>query len=157
MPKTTIDDALGLVQTPGTGFSVSSSLTVTGAASVAAASGLTCNSFLAGFIPNAAPQTLSAAGAVNVTAYMTYLNTTSGAMAITLAAGTAVGQLKKVMMVVDGGDATLTIADPVSASLDVVVFSNIGDTLDLIWSGTAWRILGAYNVAAGNVSTPVVS
>jgi len=151
MPKVVYTAAKGLVQETGSGFEVSDvGLTA------AAAAGVTCNGFLAGFIPDAAPQTLATAGAVNVTSYMTFVDA-GGAIALTLAAGTAVGQLKKVMMTTAGGTATLTIANPVSASLDVVAFSVLGDTLDLIWTGTAWRILGAYNVAGGNKSTPGVS
>jgi hypothetical protein len=151
MPKVVYTAAKGLVQETGSGFEVSDvGLTA------AAAAGVTCNGFFAGFVPNAALDTRTDAGAVSVTSYMTYVVTTT-ASAITLANGTAAGQLKKIMMSVDAGDATLTIATPFSAGTNQVVFSNIGDTVELIWTGSYWRILAAHNVAAGNTSTPVVS
>jgi len=144
MPKVVYTAAKGLVQETGSGFELDTSV------------GLTNGGFVAGFIPDAALDTRTDAGAVSVTSYMTYVVTT-GAAAITLANGTAAGQLKKIMMSVDAGDATLTIATPFSAGTNQVVFSNIGDTVELLWTGSYWRILAAHNVAAGNTSTPVVS
>jgi hypothetical protein len=99
-------------------------------------------------IPNAAQQALSGAGACNVTAFYTAV-TTTGADALTLAAGTELGQLKKIQMIVDGGNGTLTIADPVSASLDVITMADAGDFALLLWTGTAWRVLELGNDADG--------
>jgi hypothetical protein len=152
MPKVVYTAAKGLVQETGSGFEVSDvGLTA------AAAAGVTCNGFLAGFIPDAA-STTSASGAISVATYFTNI-TIDGTKAYTIAAGTAVGQLKKIMCsaAINTPAGTLTIANPVSASTDVVLFSAAGDTLDLVWTGAAWRILGAYNVASGNVASPVVS
>lgn len=104
---------------------------------------------------DAAPDTRADAGAVSVDNYYTAV-TTTGAAAITLADGAIEGQLKKIQMTVDGGEATLTIASPVSASLDVVTFADIGDTIELVWNGTAWRILAAYNCADGT-SAPAIA
>jgi len=89
---------------------------------------------------------------------MTFI-TVDGTKAYSIAAGTAVGQLKKIMCsaAINTPQGTLTITNPVSAATDSVLFSAAGDTLDLMWNGSAWRILGAYNVANGNVSSPVVS
>ena len=99
-------------------------------------------------IPDVAQQALSGAGACNVTAFYTAV-TTTGADALTLAAGTELGQLKKIQMIVDGGDGTLTIANPVSASLDVITFADAGDYVMCIWNGTAWRVLELGNDADG--------
>lgn len=107
------------------------------------------------WIPDAAPDTRTDAGAVSVDTYYTGVVTTT-ASAITLADGLIKGQLKKIQMITDVGDATLTIASPISASLDVAVFADVGDTLELIWNGTAWRILAAYNCADGT-SAPAIS
>lgn len=99
-------------------------------------------------IPDVAQQALSGAGACNVTAFYTAV-TTTGADALTLAAGTELGQLKKIQMIVDGGNGTLTIANPVSASLDVITFADAGDYVMCIWNGTAWRVLELGNDADG--------
>lgn len=107
------------------------------------------------WIPDAAPDTRTDAGAVSVTTYYTGVVTTTGS-AITLADGLIKGQMKKIQFVTDVGDATLTIASPVSASLDVVTFADVGDTIELIWNGTAWRILAAYNCADGT-SSPAIA
>ncbi len=106
-------------------------------------------------IPNAAQQDMTGAGAVNVTSFYTAV-TTDSADALTLAAGTELGQLKKVQMIVDAGDGTLTIADPVSASLDVITFADVGDFALLMWAGTAWRVLELGNDADG-ASAPAIA
>ena len=145
MPKVVYTSAKGLVQQKGSGFQLDTAV------------GLTNGGFVAGFIPDAAPTT-SASGAIAVTSYLTFV-TVDGTKAYTIAAGTAVGQLKKIMCTaaINTPAGTLTITDPVSAATDSVLFSAAGDTLDLVWNGSAWRILGAYNVASGDTSTPVVS
>jgi len=92
-------------------------------------------------IPDAAQQAITGAGACNVTSFYTAI-TTDSADAMTLAAGTELGQLKKIQaIVVSSGTATLTIADPKSASLDVITLETLGDFCVLIWAGTAWRVL----------------
>lgn len=144
MPKVVYTAAKGLYQEAGSGFQLDTTV------------GLTNGGFVAGFVPNAALDTRTDAGAVSVTSYMTYVVTT-GVAAITLADGTAAGQLKKIMMSVDAGDATLTIATPFSSGTNQVVFSNVGDTVELMWTGSYWRILAAHNVASGGTATPVVS
>lgn len=95
-------------------------------------------------ILDAAPETLTAAApAASVETFLTILDATSNGVAATLADGKVHGQLKRVTAkVVAGGTTTLTIASPVSASLDVVTFTVIGDTVDLIWNEESghWRI-----------------
>lgn len=106
------------------------------------------------FIPQGAQQALSGAGAVNVTSFST-MWTTSGAQAGTLANGTRVGQLKEIMMTVDGGDGTLT---PATASgFTTIVFSNIGDMVLLQWTVAGWIILKRGNVATAAITTPVAA
>jgi len=106
------------------------------------------------FIPSGAQQSLSGAGAVNVTSFST-MWTTSGAQAGTLADGTRVGQLKEIMLTVDGGDGTLT---PATASgFTTIVFSNIGDMVLLQWTAAGWIILKRGNVATAAITTPVAA
>lgn len=92
----------------------------------------------AGFFPVAAQESKSGAGAINVTSYSTLL-TTTGADALTLAAGTQIGQRKRIRMIVDGGDGTLTLTGYTS-----IVFNDANDEVELIWSGAAWFVL--YNL-----------
>ena len=105
----------------------------------ASGGGITHESSIVPCIPDVTFQDLSGAGAANVTAFHTRW-TTTGAQAGTLAAGTEYGQRKRITLVVDGGNGTLTIADPVSAALNVVTFADAGDWIELIWNGTAWRV-----------------
>jgi hypothetical protein len=113
------------------------------------------NTLLVPFYFDAAPDALTDAGAVTVTNYYTSLTTTT-ASAVTLADGLVKGQLKKIQMIVDVGDATLTIASPVSAATNVITFADAGDYANLIWNGTAWRILEVGNDADG-ATAPVIS
>ena len=116
--------------------------------SSSATTGIKKGAMLIPCVPDVAQQALSGAGACNVTAFYTAV-TTTGADALTLAAGTELGQLKKIQMIVDGGNGTLTIANPVSASLDVITFADAGDYVMCIWNGTAWRVLELGNDADG--------
>ena len=97
---------------------------------------------------------LSGAGAVSVTTYYTELTSTS-TDAWTLADGLVTGQMKKVQMIVDGGTSTLTLASPVSASLDVITYTDVGQFSIFIWNGVAWVILERGNAATG-VTAPAV-
>ena len=100
--------------------------------------------FLTPVIPDGAPETLTAtAPACSVEKFVSILDGTSNNVAATLADGIADGQLKRVTSAVIGGNTiTLTIASPVSSSLNVVTFTVIGDTVDLIWNAEDgyWRV-----------------
>jgi transcription initiation factor TFIIIB Brf1 subunit/transcription initiation factor TFIIB len=52
---------------------------------------------------------------------------------------------------------TLTIASPISNLLDVIAISAVGDVVELVWTGTAWRILALYNSRLGTIASPTVS
>lgn len=102
------------------------------------------------FFPTPAAQALSGAGAVNVTAYLTKITSTGAAQALTIASGTVVGQRKKVVHVVDGGSSVLTgafISSTTAAT--TITFTTVGEFVDLIWTGSAWRVL-----ELGNTATP---
>lgn len=83
------------------------------------------------------PQTLTGAGAVNLTTLSTILVTT-GANALTLADGAA-GQIKIIHMKTDGGDGTLTPAHLVGGT--TLTFNDAGDIVFLYFNGTAWVII----------------
>ena len=77
-------------------------------------------------------QSLSGAGAVNLTDTVTEI-TSTGADALTLANGT-VGQIKVITMIVDGGDATLTPTTFAGGS--TITFNDAGDSVILVYNTT---------------------
>lgn len=78
-----------------------------------------------------ATEYLTGAGALSVSTPVSFLDTTGGAVAVTLAAPTTAGQVKYIIMSKDGGDATLTITDPVGTA-NTYVFANVGECIALI-------------------------
>jgi hypothetical protein len=97
--------------------------------------------------------TLSGAGAVTITEFLTKW-TTTGANAATLADGATVGQLKKVLMVVDAGDGTLT-----PTNLDTytsITFEDVGDFVILMWDGVNWVVAESGNTVDG-LTGPVLA
>ena len=77
-------------------------------------------------------QSLSGAGAVNLTHTVTEVSST-GTNALTLANGTS-GQIKIITMVVDGGTATLT-PTTLAGGL-TIAFSDVGDSVILLYTTT---------------------
>jgi len=78
-------------------------------------------------------QSLSGAGAVDLTNLITEV-TTTGTNALTLADGTTSGQIKIINMIVDGGDGTLT---PVTfANGTTITFDAVGESATLVWNST---------------------
>jgi hypothetical protein len=105
------------------------------------------------FMPLAAQQALSGAGAINITSYYTAWTTTA-ANAGTLANGVQIGQRKRVQQIVDGGDGTLT---PTSLSGGTTItFADAGDFAELVWNGTAWVAVQLGNDADG-ATAPVLA
>ena len=87
-------------------------------------------------------QTISGAGAINLTTLFTEI-TTTGADAYSLANGT-VGQVKIITMAVNGGDATITpttFANGTSMTMDAVQ-----DSVTLIYGANGWVVLASQNV-----------
>jgi hypothetical protein len=103
--------------------------------------------------PDAPADVRADAGAVSVTNYFTEI-TTTGAAAITLADGEKVGQMKKIVFITDGGDATLTPANFVDGTN--VTFADIGDYVILMNTELGWRLIESGNDADG-ISGPVVA
>ena len=87
-------------------------------------------------------QTISGAGAINLTTLFTEI-TTTGTDAYSLANGT-VGQVKIITMGVDGGDATITpttFANGTSITMDAV-----HDSVTLIYGANGWVVLASQNI-----------
>ena len=102
--------------------------------------------YLAPHLPTGAQQSLSGAGAINVTSYCTKW-TTTGANAGTLANGTVEGQLKKIQMIVDAGDGTLTPTNLAAGT--TITFNDVGDFALLQWKNGEWHVLEMGNDADG--------
>ena len=101
--------------------------------------GLSANSMFAAFYPVTAQNNITAGtgGAISITNYLTTVNTDAGGDAFTLANGTQSGQMKKILLVVDGGgDATITLTGYTS-----IVMNDAADFVILMWNGTAWKVL----------------
>jgi len=87
-------------------------------------------------------QSLSGAGAVDLTNLVTELTTAAGAAAVTLADGTTSGQIKIITMVVDGGG-TATVTPATFASGTTLAFDAVAETATLVWNSSIGWILSA--------------
>ena len=87
-------------------------------------------------------QSLSGAGAVDLTNLVTELTTGAGAAAVTLADGTTSGQIKIITMVVDGGG-TATVTPVTFASGTTLAFDAVAETATLVWNSSIGWILSA--------------
>ena len=90
-------------------------------------------------IPIAAQNEITSNGAVILTNFLTTIDSTSGALALTLANGVVVGQLKKIIFRVDNGDAVVT--GNFVGSNTTLTFSDAGEYALLQWNGTEWIAL----------------
>ncbi len=91
-------------------------------------------------------QSLSGAGAVDVTSAVTKYTSGAGAEALTLADSTIVGQIKVIIMIVDAGDGTLTPNGTLGLlGGSTITFADAGDAVVLLWVAT----LGWVRIAQG--------
>lgn len=88
-------------------------------------------------------QSLSGAGAVDITNAFTSLTTTGVSQALTLADG-SVGEMKVIVHAVDGGSAVLTPTTKIGFS--TVTFAAVGDSVTLIYTSAGWAILASRGV-----------
>jgi hypothetical protein len=105
--------------------------------------GVSANSMFAGFYPVVAQNNITAntGGAIAVTNYLTTINTDADADAYTLANGAQIGQLKKILLVTDGGGDGVVTPATAFAGGTTATFNDAGDYLVLLWSGAAWVVL----------------
>ena len=109
----------------------------TSGAFAGASSGYSFDKGITGLFFVGAIQSLSGAGAVSIATAHTEL-TTTGANALTLAAGTP-GQIKTITMIVDGGDGTLT---PSALGVGTTItFNDVGDSVILRYGTAKWWVL----------------
>jgi len=88
-------------------------------------------------------QSLSGAGAVDITNAFTSLTTTGASQALTLANGTVV-EIKIISHAVDGGSAILTPTTPLGFA--TITFTAAGDSVMLVYTSAGWAIIGSRGV-----------
>jgi hypothetical protein len=84
-------------------------------------------------------QTLTSAGAINVTSLITKITSPDGPGTLTIADGVE-GQVKVVVMISNTGQHNLTISSNIGHSS--IVFNSAGDTANLIFLTGNWYFLG---------------
>lgn len=97
---------------------------------------------IASFYPQVVQNDIAAGtgGAISVANYLTTINTDAGGDAFTLANGTQIGQMKKILLVVDGGgDGVVTPATALAGGT-TITFNDATDFVVLQWSGAAWIV-----------------
>lgn len=90
-------------------------------------------------------QSLSGAGACDTISHTTEVTSTS-TDALTLIDG-AVGQFKRVTLIVDGGTATLT--PTTGHGYTTIAFADAGDSVDLVFGALGWRVVGQGGLGTG--------
>lgn len=107
--------------------------------------GAAAASLVPSFIPTAVQQAINADGAISLTTYNTAITSVSSTgQAFTLADGTIAGHRKRMQLIVDDGDATVTFNT--NATL---VFADVGDVAEVVWDGSDWIPVALYNCADG--------
>lgn len=88
--------------------------------------------------PDSSETITATTAVVGIDTSITYVDTTLGAMAASLADGTE-GQIKKIMMTVDGGDCIITPANlAIGATLRL---TDVFSSFTLQFSGTSWKVI----------------
>ena len=111
-------------------------------------------STLTAYIPNTKiTETTSPIGFIDTTSYLTRIRITEDA-SLTLSSGFIIGQLKKIQMIKTaivkvGGQHFL------DGSLQTIIFSQPGDTAELMWTRNGWRIISTSNLT-GDATTPEI-
>ena len=93
-------------------------------------------------------QKIIAASAVESDARYVALDSTAGAMAVTLSAPEVAGVYKLIEMTADGGDVTMSLANCVNGSAATTcTWNDVRDTLHLVSLSDKWLILTEYGVS----------
>jgi hypothetical protein len=91
------------------------------------------------------PQAITAAGAVSITTTLSTI-ASAGVIALTLADGIQ-GQIKVIVMITDGGTATLTPATMNDGT--TLAFADVGDSAILMWIGASgWQVISMAGTGA---------
>jgi len=145
-----------IVTVTGTGVNVTGTLNTTGNANlgnlgVSSIVGnnlsLTSNANISGSLQLNSSEDLANGSAANLSVFASYF-TTVAAETATLADGT-IGQFKSFMMVEDGGDMVITVANAgwKTSGAGTITFSSLGDSCLLQYVSGKWFCVGNNNVA----------
>lgn len=97
------------------------------------------------FLDNAAVG-ITAAGSLPVNTSFITLDS-AGALAVTLPDGVETGQLMTLFSK-NGGVKTITVTNDLTADADVITLGSAGQTVLLMWNGSAWATLTASGTPA---------
>ncbi len=100
-----------------------------------------------GLVINSPAQQVIGGGAIDITSPSTDM-TTTGADAFTLANG-AIGQVKTITLVVDGGNAVVTPAT--RNGYATITFADAGDSVQLEYKAQGWAVIGQGGLGTGPV------
>lgn len=100
-------------------------------------------------------ETLTAAGAASILVPLTLINAGSDGIAITLANGTTAGQVKIFTSLHATNAATITPATT-DGAYATFTLTNIGESVNCVWTGTGWAIIGRNSGAVHSSATGVV-
>jgi len=134
MPKVTIDNGRGLVQTGGNGLVVESSATFK-------------NLVLAA-------ESVTAAGAASVTVPVTLTTSSGDTMAVTLADGSFEGQMKY-FVELHATNATSITPTTTCGAWTAATLTNIGENVTMVWTASGWALIGRSGGAAQASATAV--
>lgn len=92
----------------------------------------------------ASVQSLSGAGAANATTGATFCTSTGAGNVVTLAspAASAAGLMKSVVHTVKGASGTIVLTPTAASGFTTVTLTAVGASVQLMWTGTAWVVLG---------------
>ena len=99
-------------------------------------------------------EVLTSAGAINPKYPVTIFNSLAGAMAMTIADGENTGESKKLSLMFDGGDVTITCSSgkkfltPSGASTTTITFAEANDWLEMAWTSNNQWMVYIHNGAA---------
>lgn len=92
-------------------------------------------------------EVITAAGALSVATEISQLNLPTGAMALTLANGTAKGQRKVITIGTVAGSPNATVTPATAIGFTTIsAFGALGDCAELIWNGAGWLIVSNFGV-----------
>ena len=115
---------------------------------------------LGAFIPMAEnnQESITGNGNINVNCFHSKLYSRNQPVSITLDNGIQDGQLKKLTFIYKGAElAVVTIECPaLSSTNSQIVFSEVGDTAQLMWTGGNWSVLETINVTNPSLQSPWV-
>lgn len=125
-----------VLTTPVIGAATGTSLVLSGLATIGTTLGVTGAITLSNTLIGSV-QSLSGAGAVNLTTTITKFTSTGASQALTLANGTN-GQIKTIVHFVDGGSGVLTPTNLGNGT--TITFTNVGDSCILQFVDTDWWV-----------------